>query len=72
MGSCQKNMGWGFFGGSVTVKNLSANAEDTGLIPDPGRSHTEQLSRAPHLLSLCFRAWELQLLSLRAAPTASA
>ena len=28
----------GFLGGSV-VKNLSANAGDTGLIPDPGRSH---------------------------------
>ena len=28
----------GFPGGSA-VKNLSANAGDTGLIPDPGRSH---------------------------------
>ena len=23
----------------LVVKNLSANAEDTGLIPDPGRPH---------------------------------
>ena len=29
--------GWGFPGGSV-VKNPPANAEDTGSIPDPGRS----------------------------------
>ena len=28
----------GFHGGSV-AKNPSANAGDTGLIPDPGRSH---------------------------------
>ena len=28
----------GFPGGSV-VNNLPANAEDTGLIPDPGGSH---------------------------------
>ena len=28
----------GFPGGSV-IKNLPANAGDTGLIPDPGRSH---------------------------------
>ena len=27
-----------FHGGSV-VKNLPANAGDTGLIPDPGRFH---------------------------------
>ena len=31
----------GFPGGSV-VKNLPANAGDTGLIPDPGRSHVLQ------------------------------
>ena len=30
---------WGFSDGSV-VKNLPANAGDTGLILDPGRSHT--------------------------------
>ena len=28
----------GFPGGSV-VKNLPANAGDTGSVPDPGRSH---------------------------------
>ena len=32
---------WGFPGGSV-VKNPSANAGDTGLIPDPGGSHVLQ------------------------------
>ena len=31
----------GFPGGSV-VKNLPANAGDTGSIPDPGRSHMPQ------------------------------
>ena len=29
---------WGFPGGAV-VKNLPANAGDTGLSPGPGRSH---------------------------------
>ena len=48
----------GFPGGSV-VKNLSANAGDKVLTPDPGRSH---MPRVPQLLSLCSRAWELQLL----------
>ena len=28
------------FSGSSLVKNLPANAEDTGLIPGLGRSHT--------------------------------
>ena len=27
------------FPGGTTVKNLPANAEDTGSIPGPGRSH---------------------------------
>ena len=31
------NLDWGFAGGSV-VKNLLANAEDTGSIPGSGRS----------------------------------
>ena len=31
----------GFLGGSV-VKNLPANAGDTGLIPGPGRFHMQQ------------------------------
>ena len=57
----------GFCHGSV-VKNLPANAEDMGLIPDLGRSHMLQSNqaRAPQLLSLCSRAWESQLLSPRA------
>ena len=29
----------GDFPDGTVVKNLSANAGDTGLIPDPGRSH---------------------------------
>ena len=33
----------GFPGGSV-VKNLPANAEDTGLIPDPGERNGSPLS----------------------------
>ena len=39
-----------FPGGSV-LKNLPANAGDTGLIPDPGRSHTPRSNkaRAPQL-----------------------
>ena len=37
---------WGFPGGSV-VKNLPANAGDTGLIPDWGRSHLPQSNKAP-------------------------
>ena len=36
-----KNEVKGFPGGSV-VKNPPANAGDTGLIPDPGRSHMLQ------------------------------
>ena len=33
-----KNTLWGFPGGAV-VKNLPANAGDTGSSPGPGRSH---------------------------------
>ena len=36
-----KNNMKGFPGGSV-VKNPPANAEDTGSVPDPGRSHMPQ------------------------------
>ena len=56
----------GVLGGSV-VKNLPANAGDMGLIPDPGRSHVPRgnWDHVPQQLSLCSRAWELQLLSLR-------
>ena len=40
-----KRVSWDFPGGPV-VKNLPANAGDTGSIPGPGRSHMlwEQLS----------------------------
>ena len=34
----QEQNKWDFPGGAV-VKNLPANAGDTGLIPGPGRSH---------------------------------
>ena len=44
---------WGFPGGTV-VKNLPANAGDTGSSPDPGKSHIPRSNkaRAPQLLSL--------------------
>ena len=43
----------GFPGHSV-VKNLPANAEDTGLIPDPGRSHKLQsIKPMPHNYWAC-------------------
>ena len=61
---------WGFPGGSV-VKNLPANAGDTGLIPGPGRSHVPWSNQAqvPQLLSLCSRAQEPRLLSPRVTTT---
>ena len=37
-GKCLINVCWGFPGGAV-VKNLPANAGDTGSSPGPGRSH---------------------------------
>ena len=54
----------GFPGGSV-VKNPPANARDTGLIPDLGRSPMLWSNKAcaPQPLSLCSRTWEPQLLS---------
>ena len=53
------------------VKNLPANAEDTGTSPGPGRSHMPQSNetRAPQLLSLHSRAREPQLLSPHATTT---
>ena len=53
----------GFPGGTV-VKNLSANAGDTGSSPGPGRSHMLQSNEAhaPQLLSLRSRACEPQVL----------
>ena len=58
-----KSKPWNFPGGPV-VKNLTANARDTGLIPDLGRSHMPRSNQAhsPQLLNLYFRAWEPQLL----------
>ena len=55
--------------GGSAVKNLAANAGDTGLIPDPGRSHMPWSNWAlvPQRLSLCSRAWGLQLLCSCAA-----
>ena len=49
----KEKCGRGFPGGSV-VKNLLVKAGDTGLIPDPGRSHTLQSNQAhaPQLLCL--------------------
>ena len=50
------------------VKNLPANAGDTGLIPGPGRFHVlgSPSARAPRPLSLCSRAQEPQLPEARA------
>ena len=41
LGFCIRNQVLHFPGGRV-VKNLPANAEDTGLIPSPRRSHMQQ------------------------------
>ena len=56
------------FPGSTVVKNLPANAGDTGSSPGLGRSHMPRSNsaRAPQLLSLRSRAHEPQLLSPRA------
>ena len=40
-----KEVIWGLPGGSV-VKNLPANAGDTGSVPDLGRSHMPQSNQA--------------------------
>ena len=47
----QKTTDKGFSGGAM-VKNLPANAGDTGSSPGPGRSHTPQSNKArvPQLL----------------------
>ena len=60
----------GFPGGAV-VKNPPANAGDTGSSPGPRISHMPRSNeaRAPQLRSLCSRAREPQLLSLRATTT---
>ena len=46
------------FPGDPVVKNLPADAGDTGSLPAPGRSHTLWSNQAcePELLSLCSRA----------------
>ena len=53
----------GFPGGPV-IKNLPANAGDTGSIPSPGRPHMLQRNWAhvAQLLNSCSRAWDPQLL----------
>ena len=60
----------GFPGGTV-VKNLPANAGDTGSSPGPGRFHMPRSNKAPvpQLLSLRSTAREPQLLSPRATTT---
>ena len=52
------------FPGSPVVKNPLANARDMGSIPGPRGSHMLQSNEAhvPQQLSLCPRAWDLQLL----------
>jgi len=65
-----KDMVLGFSGGSV-VTNLPANAGDMGLITDPTNTTCCGATKpcVTQLLSLCSIAWELQLLSPRAATT---
>ena len=55
---------YGDFPGDTVVKNLPANAGDTGLIPGPERSHMlwSSQAHAPQLLSLRSRAGVPQLL----------
>ena len=51
--------------GGPLVKNLSANAEDTGLVPGLGRSHMPLgIKACAQLLSPCSRVHERQLLKL--------
>ena len=56
------------FPGGAMVKNLPANAGNTGSSPGPGRSHMPRSdwARAPQLLNLCSGARKPQLLSPRA------
>ena len=59
------------FPGGTVVKNLLANAGDTGSTPGPGRSHMPRSNKAhaPQLLSPHSRARKPQLLSLSATTT---
>ena len=52
------------FPGGAGVKNLPADAGDTGSIPCPGGPHMPQSNQAGalQLLSLCSRAWQPQVL----------
>ena len=49
-----KKIFYGDFPGGTVVKNLPANAGDTGSSPGPGRSHMpwSNKARVPQLLSL--------------------
>ena len=51
-----KSVDSGDFPGGPVVKNLPANAGDTGLIPGPGRSHMPQGNEAPTLQVLRIHA----------------
>ena len=53
------------FPGSPELKNPSADARDTGSIPDLGGSPTPQLRPCTTAVDLCSRAQEPQLLSSR-------
>ena len=56
--------------GDSVVKKPLANAEDMGLIHSLGRPHIwSNQAHAPWLLSLCSRAWKLQLPSPHAKTT---
>ena len=60
--------GFGDFPGGAVVKNLPANAGDTGSSPGPGRCHVPRSSqaRAPQLLSLCATTTEAHVPRARA------
>ena len=55
----------------LVVKNLPANAGDSGSIPTLGRSHLLRRNKAcaPQLLSLCSRACEPERLSPQVTTT---
>ena len=55
------------FPGGPVVENLPAKTGDMGTIPGLGRFHMPQ----GNWLSLCSRAWELQLLNLKCRESAA-
>ena len=59
------------FPGGPVLKNLPADAGNTGSSPGLGRSHMlrSKKARAPQLLGLCSRAREQQLLRPHATTT---